>query len=128
MINVLDFPKYLLKFHIKATDNILNNQTVFLIIDTSGSGGSGKKLPSINITGNPDFKGIIWIIGSAELKGTTEIEGTIFVEGDGSNETKLSGNLTLQFSDQRIEEAVTLLGYSDIFPPGKPKIVEWKEI
>jgi len=109
-----------------TTDN--SNGTVLLIVDTTAVSGNPQKPPQINIEGNPYFFGVIWIRGEAKITGTSRINGAVVVEGASMEETKLSGNLTLEYDEEAIERAVSLLGYSHLVPPGPIKIINWEEI
>src|SRR3990167_1709408 len=73
-----------------------DNQTSssFVLIDTTGV--TSNTTPSISISGNGDFMGIIWIIGSASIQGTTEIRGSIFVES-GDAQTAILGNASITY-------------------------------
>lgn len=75
-----------------------------LIIDTTGV--DSNKNVMITIAGNGVFRGIVWIIGGAQIVGTSEIQGAIFVAGDEEDETKVSGTTDIYYSTAAIQEAL----------------------
>jgi hypothetical protein len=97
--------------------------TAFLIVDMTGV--TSNSTPTINITGNSAFRGIIWVVGEARINGTTDINGTVFVQGDSSDETRVLGDATFNFDASAIDDALHNLGTLNL---GEPTIVSWKEI
>lgn len=104
-----------------TTDNLVGE--AFLLIDLSGVTSNGAT--QINISGNPDFRGVIWIIGEAELKGTAAIQGAVFVQGQTSLYTKVSGNVSLTFNAPAIRSALNHIGHPYL---DTPEIISWREI
>lgn len=102
-----------------------DNQTgpAFLLIDTSGV--TSTSTPTINIAGNPAFYGVIWIIGEVELKGTATINGSIFVQGDPNGETKMTGNLEMNFDPAAIDASIGTIGAPSL---NTPQLISWKEL
>jgi hypothetical protein len=99
-------------------------KAAFIIIDLSALPPS--PLPQVHVDGNLDFRGIIWIIGYAQIKGTSDIAGTVFVDDDPPGDAKVSGDATVTYDKDAINQAMDGVGL-DIFP-GKPAIASWKEI
>ncbi|MBN1869238.1 MAG: hypothetical protein JW847_01505 [Candidatus Omnitrophica bacterium] len=111
-----------------TTDNIVGGESVFLIVDTTAASGNPHNPPSLRISGNGIFRGIIWVIGEAEFTGTAQVNGSILIEGDPSRETKILGNMVIEIDEQAVEEAVSQLMGGSLFPPQDPKMIAWKEI
>ncbi len=104
-----------------TTDN--QNGSSFVVVDTTQV--TSNVTPTVNIAGNPDFKGIIWVLGESEITGTTTISGTVFVQGDENEETTALGNLTLAFDPQAIQEALGHIGSPKL---GTPGVIAWREM
>jgi len=104
-----------------TTDN--QTATTFLLIDTTQVTSNSK--PNINIAGNGDFLGIIWVIGAVEIKGTTDIRGSVFVQSGSSNQTTVLGNANLEYDAVAIQGAIGAVGTSGV---STPAAIAWKEI
>lgn len=96
----------------------------FIIVDTTQA--STNPIPQVHIDGNLDFRGVIWIIGEAEIKGTSNIRGAVFVDGHPAGDTKVTGDADITFDPEAIDDAIETFSTS-IFP-GAPAIISWHEI
>lgn len=99
-------------------------KAALLIIDTSQA--TSMLPPQVHIDGTLAFRGIIWIIGEAQIKGTSSIEGAAFVDGNPVLDTKVTGDADITFDPDAINDAVNTIDQT-IFP-GEPAVVSWKEI
>ena len=109
-------------------DDGVTPKASLLIIDTTGV-DPGKKI-MITIAGNGTFRGILWIIGEAQLVGTSSIEGAMFIAGDDGNVIKVSGNTDIYYGPTAIAEAISTFDseFADNYVPGSKAIISWKEI
>ncbi len=100
-----------------------------LIIDATGV-EEGKNV-MITIAGDGVFRGIVWIIGEAQLVGTSNIYGAVFIAGEEDEVTKVSGTSDIYFSMSAIIEAIGTFD-SDVGgennPPGNLTFMSWEEI
>jgi len=104
-----------------------------LVIDTTGVDENKQDQIQITIAGNGIFRGIVWIIGEAQIVGGGNgdgIYGAVFVAGDPEKTTKMTGTAEIHFSTAAIAEA---LGTGGIIDPNDPRygtraIISWKEI
>ncbi len=99
-------------------------KAAILIVDTTQV--QSMQPPQVHIDGNLVFRGIIWIIGEAEIKGTSDIMGAVFVDGDPVLDTKVTGDADITFDPIAVDETIDGFGLS-IFP-GEPAIVSWNEL
>ena len=105
------------------TDN--QSDSAFVVIDTTQV--TSNSSPTINIGGNIAFQGIIWIIGQAEIKGTTTIHGAVFVQSGPAEETKVLGNAVLEYDAAAIVDAIDTIDADEV---QIPQIISgsWEEI
>jgi len=75
----------------------------------------------LRITGG-EFQGIIWVIGSLFVSGDCIIDGAIYVEGTIDSDTDITGNSTISFDEDAIDDAFNFIP-SDL----PPYIISWKE-
>lgn len=90
----------------------------FLIIDCA---------PGVSVcyksTGNPNFYGIIWVVGNANMQGTAANAGSLFVQGDIIN---LNGTNTITYDEEAINTTLDNIGGG--VNNKVPTVVSWKEI
>jgi hypothetical protein len=104
-----------------------------LVIDTTGVDENKQDQIQITIGGNGVFRGIVWIIGNAQIVGggnADGIYGAVFVDGDPEKTTKMTGTSEIHFSSEAIAEALGTSGIIDVNDPlyGTRAIISWKEI
>ena len=99
-------------------------QAAFIIIDTTQC--QSVQPPQVHIDGGLTFRGIIWIIGEAEIKGTSNINGAVFVDGNPVLDTKVTGDADITFDPVAVNEAVDT--FSNSIFPGLPAIISWQEV
>jgi cytoskeletal protein CcmA (bactofilin family) len=73
-----------------------------------------------HISGTVDFYGIIYIIGVLRMSGNCTINGTVLVESGIDIDTSISGNVTVSYDADAIENALSVLSYV--------RILSWREI
>ncbi len=82
-----------------------------------------KDIPALEISGNWDFTGMIWIFGKLKITGTPVITGGVFADSSVDVDSTLTGNATLTFSSSEIGESFGLLSSLSV-----PSVVSWNEI
>ena len=97
--------KLVTKDKLTITSDNITGTAPFIIVDTSAASGNPAKPPTVTISGNGVFNGIIWIIGEAKVSGTVTINGALFVQGNPNNETQLTGTITLNYNAAQVEQA-----------------------
>lgn len=92
-------------------------------ITQDGWSGSGILIveDDLKITGGT-FDGVIWVVGTLRMDGNPVINGGIFVECGATVETTLTGNPTVNFDSEAIEDAFYML-------TSLPSMIEfWQEV
>lgn len=93
-----------------------------LIIDGNRN-ETTKDIPAVEISGNWNFNGMIWVIGKIKISGTPAITGAIFAESSVDVDSTLTGNATINFNSGDVEDAFDLLN-----PLFLANILSWQEI
>lgn len=95
-----------------------------MIVSDSNWQGSGILIVNgdLRVTGGT-FDGIIWVIGTLWVSGNPIINGAIFVESGAQFDTTLTGNPTVNYDSDAINDAFTHLPTSTL----PAYIINWKE-
>lgn len=93
-----------------------------LIIDGHRN-DSTDDIAALEISGNWDFDGVVWVIGKIKISGTPVITGGVFAESSVDVDSTLTGNATLNFSSEEVGESFALLGALS-----SPEIITWQEL
>ena len=87
----------------------INENNEFKIIET-GWRGSGIMVVDGDLDiGGGKFDGVIWVIGALRISGNTEIRGSIFVEGEVTVDTTITGTAKIFFDQSEIDGAFSNL-------------------
>lgn len=77
----------------------------------------------IHIAGTVNWDGIIYVMGKLRMSGTPIVNGTVLAEsGITVDDTTMTGNVSLNYSLDKITAALNLLSYASA------KVVSWKEL
>jgi cytoskeletal protein CcmA (bactofilin family) len=75
----------------------------------------------LRITGGA-FRGVLWVTGNLFVSGNCVIDGAVYVEGGIDSDTDITGNSTISFDADAVDDAFNFIP-SDL----PPYILSWKE-
>ena len=79
---------------------------------------------NLDISGGT-FNGVIWVIGKLSISGNPVINGSIFVEGNVTVDTTVTGTAVVSFDQSAIDDAFSNLSTFPVSP--KPAVLSWQE-
>jgi len=98
----------------------------FEITKTGSWVGSGIMIVNgdLDMTGGT-FNGVIWVIGKLSISGNPVINGSIFVEGEATVDTTVTGTAVISFDQSAMDDAFSNLSTFPVSP--KPAVLSWQE-
>ena len=104
----------------------INEDNEFKITKTGGWMGSGIMVidGDLDISGGT-FDGVIWVTGKLSISGNPVINGSIFVEGEATVDTTVTGTAVISFDQSAIDDAFSNLSTFPVSP--KPAVLSWQE-